>query len=427
MGNDTFIVQGQCPLEGTLVPAGNKNAALPIIAACLLTDQKVVLRNVPQIGDVNTMVEILADIGVDIERMGDHELAICARNVRRTELNPELCHRIRSIMLAGPMLARCGKVRLPHPGGDMIGRRRVDTHFLALGGLGAQVEVGDYHYQMQVKGRLQGGELFLDEASVTATENAIMAACLAKGRTLIHNAACEPHVQELCTFLNSLGAKISGIGTNVLTIEGVDSLGGGSHEINSDHIEVGSFIGLAAVTHSQILIKKAVPEHMRMILLVFKRLGVQVEIKGEDILVPEEQSLEIVPDAHNAIPKIDDAPWPGFPPDLISIAIVVASQAKGTVLIFEKMFESRLFFVDKLIAMGARIVLCDPHRAVVVGPASLHGEELVSPDIRAGMALLIASLCAKGTTVIHNVRQIDRGYERIDERLRALGAKINRV
>ena len=423
---EKFVIEGGEPLSGVVTPSGNKNAALPMLAATLLTDEKIVLRNVPRIKDVETMLGILSALGVDIEESGDHELTLQARNVTTTELDPDLCHQIRaSILFAGPMLARCGCVHLPPPGGDVIGRRRVDTHLLALRALGVEIEVqGGYR---MAANELKGQDILLDEASVTATENAIMAACLAEGTTIIRNAASEPHVQDLARFLNGLGARISGIGTNTLTIQGVKKLGGGTWDIGSDYIEVGSLIGLAAVTGGELLIKKAMPEHLGMILLTFKRLGVEVEVRGDEVFVPAEQSLKIASDADGAIPKIDDAPWPGFPTDMMSTAVVVATQAEGTILIWEKMFEGRLYFVDKLISMGARIILCDPHRAVVVGPARLHGERLESPDIRAGMALLIAALCAEGVSEIRNVGQIDRGYERIDEKLRALGAKIERV
>jgi len=423
---EKFIIEGGHPLKGTIVPSGNKNAALPLLAASLLTDEKIVLCNVPRIKDVETMLNILSGLGVEIEESGNHELTLQARNLTTTKLDPDLCGRIRaSILFAGPMLARCGRVQLPPPGGDVIGRRRVDTHLMALRALGAEIEI-DNGYHMRAN-ELHGQDIFLDEASVTATESALMAACLAKGTTVIRNAASEPHVQDLAHFLRSLGAHIEGIGSNTLIVHGAEKLRGGSHHISSDHIEVGSFIGLAAATHGEVLIKDAVPQHLRMIRLAFERLGVKIEVGGNDVFVPADQSLEIVPDAHGAVPKIDDAPWPAFPADLMSVALVVATQAKGTILIHEKMFESRLFFVDKLISMGARIILCDPHRAVVVGPSQLHGERLESPDIRAGIALLIAALCARGQSEIRNIGQIDRGYERIEEKLQALGARIERV
>lgn len=423
---DRFVIEGGFPLRGEVMPSGNKNEVLPLLAASLLTDQRIVLRNVPRIRDVKTMLALLSELGVDITELGPHELALQARQPTRTDLNPALCGEIRaSILLAGPMLARCGQVKLPPPGGDVIGRRRVDTHLSALRALGTEIEM-DGGYKMHTTG-LHGEDIFLDEASVTGTENVIMAACRAQGTTIIRNAACEPHVQNLCHFLNSLGARIEGIGTNKLTIHGVERLGGGEWEITSDFIEVGSFIGLAAATGSEMLIKKAVPEHLRMTRLVFARLGVNIEVRGEDVFVPGHQHLHVVPDIGGAIPKIDDGIWPAFPTDLMSIAVVVATQAAGTVLIHEKMYEGRLYFVDKLIAMGARIILCDPYRAVVVGPAQLHGAPLESPDIRAGIALVIAALCAHGQSVIGNIGQIDRGYESLEKKLQALGARIERV
>lgn len=423
---ERFVIEGAIPLNGTIVPSGNKNAALPILAATLLTDKPVTLRNLPYIGDVQTMIALLEKLGARVQRHNNHSVTITAEDLRTTSPDPELFGLIRgSLTLMGPMLARAGRVELCLPGGDRIGRRRIDTHLLALGALGAQVKHND-RFEMEAK-NLHGAEIWLDEASVTGTENAIMAACLARGQTTIRNAACEPHVQELCHFLNSLGARIDGIGSNVLQIEGQEQLGGGECTIGPDFMEVGSFIGLAAVTGGQIRIRNAAPRHLGMIRGVFRRLGVQVEIEGEDVVVPGGQSLAIVDDLGGAVPKIDDAPWPGFPTDLLSIALVVATQAEGTLLIHEKMFDSRLYFVDRLIAMGARIILCDPHRAVVVGPSELHGETLQSPDIRAGMALLIASLCAKGESVIHNINQIDRGYERIETKLQSLGARIERV
>ncbi len=424
---ERFIIEGGQPLAGTIRPAGNKNEALGVLPAVLLTDEPVVLDNVPQIGDVLTLLEILSDLGVEIERLGEHKIVLDASGISKTELQPDLCHRIRgSMVLAGPMLARLGEVRLPRPGGDRIGRRRVDTHVMALEALGAQTELSR-HYVMRAKQGLKGNDILLDEASVTATESTLMAAATAQGTTILRNAASEPHVQQLGGMLNRMGARISGIGSNVLTIEGVEKLHGTQHTIQADYMEVGSFIGLAAVTGSEIRIEQATPQNMRMALMVFERLGIHVEIQGDDLWVPGEQELRINPDLHGAIPQIYDAPWPGFPADLMSIALVVATQAEGTVLLFEKMFEGRMFFVDRLIGMGAAIVLCDPHRAVVVGPSTLYGDELISPDIRAGMALLIAAMCAQGTSVIHNIRQIDRGYERIDERLRTLGAKIERA
>ncbi len=423
---EKLLIEGGYPIAGTLVPSGNKNAALPLLAACVLTDEPVTLRNMPDIGDIRTMAEILSDIGVDVEQRGPHTWRIHARDVHTNELNPDLFGRIRgSITLAGPLLARTGAVYMPPPGGDVIGRRRVDTHFLAMRALGARVESDDL-FRLRCD-HLRSADILLDEASVTGTENAIMAAVLAEGTTTIRNAACEPHVQDLCRMLCQFGARIEGIGSNRLSIHGVDRLGGGEFSVGPDYMEVGSYIALAAVTGGELLIKGAAPEQLRMIGLVFDRLGVHFEALGGDIFVPAEQSLTVTPDIGGAIPAIKDAPWPAFPADLMSIAIVVASQAKGTVLVHEKMFESRLYFVDQLISMGARIILCDPHRCVVQGPSPLHGEELSSPDIRAGMALLIAALCAEGQSIIRNIRQIDRGYERIEEKLASLGARVKRV
>ena len=422
-----FVVEGGHRLAGTIGVAGNKNAALPILAATLLTDQPVTLHNLPRIGDVETMLALLEQIGAQITEHGRNDVTIQNATIRTTDLDPGLCRKIRaSILLAGPLVSRHGQVRLTEPGGDSIGRRRIDTHFLALEALGARVTTSrDNTVSLRAR-ELHAADIFLDEASVTATENAIMGAALASGRSTIANAASEPHVQDLCNFLNGLGARIAGVGTNILTIDGVERLSGGEFRISADHIEVGSYIGLAAATGSEILIRDAVPEHLKMTSLVFKRLGIKVEPRGRDLFVPGEQQLKVQDDHRGAIPKIDDGPWPAFPADLTSIAVVTATQARGTIMIFEKMFESRLFFVDKLSQMGARIVLCDPHRVVVVGPAQLYGETLQSPDIRAGMALLIAALAAQGTSTIHNEVQIDRGYERLDERLQALGARIER-
>jgi UDP-N-acetylglucosamine 1-carboxyvinyltransferase len=423
---EAFVIEGARPLNGVIRAAGNKNAALPIIAATLLTDEPVTLTNVPAITDVQTMLELVADLGVDVEQGTGGEVRIHAADVTKRELDEELCSRIRaSVLLAGPVLARCGEVIVPPPGGDVIGRRRLDTHIHALTRLGAQVHA-NRRYHMRAD-QLVGANVFLDEASVTGTENAVMAAVLARGDTTIENAASEPHVQDLCRFLVSLGADIEGIGSNVLHIRGVDRLHGGSWRICPDHIEVASFIGLAAVTEGDIMIEDVVPEHLSAIWPSFERLGVIWEVGDTWVRVPDGQELAVKDDIGSQIPKIEDGPWPAFPADLTSIALAVATQARGTVLIFEKMFENRLFFVDKIVNMGARIILCDPHRAVVTGPARLYGERMESPDIRAGMAMLIASLCAEGTSMIGNIGQIDRGYERIDERLRALGANIERV
>jgi UDP-N-acetylglucosamine 1-carboxyvinyltransferase len=421
-----FVVEGGHALNGRIRPAGNKNAALPIIAATLLTEEDVILENVPDIRDVRTLLELLVVLGADVEWLGGNRVRVRAAEVGVNDLDAAMAARIRaSILLAGPMLARVGRMALPPPGGDVIGRRRVDTHFLALSRLGATVEA-DTGFHLTTTG-LKGADIFLDEPSVTATENAVMAATLARGQTRLRNAAAEPHVQDLCHMLNGLGARISGIGTGILEIEGVDRLHGGTFRISSDHIEVGSFIGLAAVTGGEILIEDAAVEHLDSTLLAFERMGIRCEVRGTDLLVPADQERTIRMDLGGHIPKIDDGPWPAFPADLTSIALVVATQCRGTILIYEKMFESRMFFADKLISMGARIVLCDPHRAVVVGPSRLQAAPVESPDIRAGMALLIAALGADGESHIYNVAQIERGYERIDERLRALGAHITRT
>jgi len=423
---ERFVVEGGRRLEGKIRPGGNKNAALPILAACLLTDDAVTLRNLPDIQDVRVMLQVLEGLGVSVERVDTNVVRLQAHGDIPSAPDPDLSRKIRaSILLAGPLLARCGSAQIVKPGGDAIGRRRVDTHLLALESLGAQIEVSATTYQMSAR-QLAGKRIFLDEASVTATENAITAAVLAEGDTAIYNAAAEPHVQDLCHFLNNLGAQIEGIATNSLQIRGVSSLRGGEFFIPSDHIEVGSYIGLAAVTRSEILIEDAVPEHMYAVRHMLSKLGVEIKIEGKNIRVPKDQELRVRYDIGAAVPKIDDGPWPLFPADLLSIMIVVATQAEGTSMIFEKMFESRLFFTDQLIGMGARIILCDPHRAIIVGGNRLVGAEISSPDIRAGMALLLAALCAKGESVIHNINQIDRGYERIDERLNALGARIVR-
>ena len=425
-GMQAFAIEGGRPLGGTIRAAGNKNGALPILAACALATEPVQLTNVPRIRDVQTMLDLLADIGADVEWAGENEVRVDPTGIHKTELDEELCRRIRaSFLLAGPLLARFGRVTVPPPGGDVIGRRRLDPHIHGLAELGAEIEI-DGRYEMSTSG-LRGKSVFLDEASVMATENVVMAAVLAEGETVIGNAACEPHVQDLCRFLVSLGAQIEGIESNVLRINGVTQLGGGSWRVAPEHIEVGSFIGLAAATGGDLTIEDVEPRDLVSILPAFERLGVRVEVGETTIRVPPGQELVIQDDLGGQIPKIEDGPWPAFPADLTSIAVVTATQANGTVLVFEKMFESRLFFVDKLVAMGARIILCDPHRAVVTGPARLYGERLTSPDIRAGMAMLIAALCAEGTSTIGNIGEIDRGYERIDERLRSLGAHIERV
>jgi UDP-N-acetylglucosamine 1-carboxyvinyltransferase len=423
---ESFVIEGARSLNGSIRAAGNKNGALPILAACVLSPEPVVLRNVPRIRDVETMVELIADLGADADWIGPNEVRIHAAELTKTELDDVLCARIRaSVLLAGPLLARYGRAIVPPPGGDVIGRRRLDTHIHALAQLGAEIEA-NRRYKMRTDG-LRGAHVFLDEASVTGTENAVMAAVLARGETVIGNAACEPHVQDLCRFLVSLGAHIDGIASNVLRIEGRTSLGGGDYRIGCDHIEVASFIGLGAITAGEIAIEEVEPRDLVAITPTFERLGIRVEIDGRTIRVPDGQELEIHDDLGGHIPKIDDGPWPALPADLTSIAVVVATQARGTVLVFEKMFESRLFFVDKLVNMGARIIVCDPHRVVVSGPSKLYGERLTSPDIRAGMAMLLASLCAEGSSTIGNIGEIDRGYERIDERLRGLGAHIERV
>ncbi len=424
---EKFIIEGGHPLSGEVSPSGNKNAALPMLAACILTDEKITLRNLPDIRDVRTMRSLLESLGVSIHCIDPHTWEIQAKEIRSADLDSSLCKDIRaSILLAGPMLAREGKIKLPPPGGDVIGRRRVDTHILSLGALGVKVEY-NRHFSFHVD-KLLGANILLDEASVTATENTIMAAVMAKGTTIIRNAASEPHVQELCHFLNSLGAKISNIGSNTLEINGVDKLHGGDFKIGSDYLEVVSFIGAAVVTKGSITIKNAGNAYLDMVRLVFHRLGVDWKIRGKDnIFVPQEQRLIIEPDLGNAIPEISVMPWPAFPTDLMSIAIVVATQSKGTVLFHDWMYPSRMFFTDKLVGMGAQIILCDPHRCIIQGPSHLYGEKMEGPDIRAGMALLLATLSADGISSIRNVGQIDRGYERIDEKLSLLGANIRRV
>jgi UDP-N-acetylglucosamine 1-carboxyvinyltransferase len=421
-----YIVEGGHRLAGTIEPSGNKNAALPIIAAALLTDQAVTLDNVPRIRDTETLVELVRSVGASAEWSKPNTLAIHAKTIRAADLDPELCARIRaSILLAGPLLARCGEVVLPPPGGDVIGRRRLDTHFLAFAQLGAKVVASD-RLELRCQ-RLAGADVFLDEPSVTATENALMAAVAAQGTTYLRNAASEPHVQDLAHFLVALGGRIEGIGTNTMIVHGGATLSSVNYAIGPDHIEVGSLIGLAAVTRSRLRIARAGLTHLRPIRMGFERLGISCEVEGDDLIVPERQTLKIQDDFGGHVPKLEDQPWPAFPADLMSIAIVTATQCDGVILMFEKMFESRMFFVDKLIAMGGRIVLCDPHRAIVAGPSRLKGALMTSPDIRAGMAMLLASACAEGVSTINNADQIERGYERIDARLNALGAKITRV
>ena len=422
----TFVVDGGRRLEGRIRPAGNKNAALPCLAATVLTSDPVTLENVPRIRDVETFLEIVASLGAAVEWTGPNEVTVDAAGVQTGAVDADLASRIRaSVLLAGPLLARFGHVQLPPPGGDVIGRRRMDTHFLAFEALGADVTLNvDYSVSAD---RLRGADFFLDEPSVTGTENAIMAAVRAEGSTLLRNAAAEPHVQDLCHLLNAMGAQISGIGTHRLHIEGVPALHGTRFRLGPDHIETGSFIGLAAVTGSDITIEGAPVEHLDSTLIGFRRLGIECQVDGGDLRVHGSGEHRIRQDAFGAVPKVDDGPWPAFPADLTSIAIVAATQCHGTVLVHEKMFESRMYFTDKLVGLGASIILCDPHRAVVVGPSALRGGVVESPDIRAGMALLIAALGADGRSRIHNIRQIERGYERIDERLRALGAAIERV
>jgi UDP-N-acetylglucosamine 1-carboxyvinyltransferase len=425
---DTFVIHGNQALSGEVTPSGNKNAALPLLAACLLTDEPVTLHNIPEIKDVQTVRALLESLGVHIETINNHAWRIQAKSIRPADLDPDLCRRIRaSILLAGPMVARAGTLTLPPPGGDVIGRRRVDTHILALRSLGASAEYDRSGRVFNFKGsKLTGADILLDEASVTATENAIMAAVTARGTTILRNAASEPHIQELCHFLNKLGAQIDNIGSNTLHITGVPRLHGGEFTIGPDYLEVVSFIGAAVVTHSSIRILNAGPEYLDMIRLVFHRLGVVWEVEGNTVIVPANQSLSVEPDLGDAIPEISVMPWPAFPTDLMSIAIVVATQSKGSILFHDWMYPSRMYFTDKLVGMGAQIVLCDPHRCIVQGPTPLYGEKLESPDIRAGMALVLAALAADGISIIRNVGQIDRGYERIDEKLRGLGAQIRR-
>jgi UDP-N-acetylglucosamine 1-carboxyvinyltransferase len=425
---EKFVIQGGVPLSGTVVPAGNKNGALPIMAACLLTDDEVILRNVPRISDVEAMALLLEGLGARVQWLGPGEVSIDCSSVDRHEVDRELAERIRaSFLLAGPLLARFGHAVMPPPGGDVIGRRRLDPHLDAFRALGAHVEHAHHHIAVHAATGLRPCDFLMDEPSVMATENALMAAALTRGPTVIRNAASEPHVQDLARMLQSMGAPIDGIGSNVMTVHGVGSLRGCTHTIAPDHIEIGSFMALAGVTGGELIVRDTVPEDLRMVRLVFNRLGLRSEVRGADIIVPGNQELVIRNDQGDYMPKVEDGPWPAFPADLTSIALALATQAEGSVIIHEKMFENRLFFCDKLQLMGAAITICDPHRAIVVGPRRLRGQRVDSPDIRAGMAMLIAALCADGTTEIGNVRHIDRGYERIDERLRDLGARITRV
>ncbi len=420
-----YEIEGASALHGRIRASGNKNAALPCLAATLLTDEPVVLRNVPEIEDVHVIMDILRLLGCSVEKVACNAYRLQTLDVKGHEVPPHLAQKVRaSILFAGPLLARVGRVILPPPGGDAIGQRRLDTHFLALEDLGARFQAGAC-YELTAE-RLRGADIFLDEASVTATENAIMAAVLAEGTSSISNAASEPHVQDLCGLLSAMGARIEGCGSNQLRITGVQRLHGAEFRLGADYMEVGSLIGLAAVTHSELEIDGADPGHLRMIRLAFGKLGIRWEEEAGCIHVPADQQLKVVPDLGGRVPKIDDAPWPGFPADLISIMIVTASQAEGVVLVHDWMFESRLYFVDKLLGMGARIIQCDPHRVVVTGPAPLVGTELVSPDVRAGMAMLIAALCARGRSTMKNIYQIERGYEGIAQRLQAVGARITR-
>jgi UDP-N-acetylglucosamine 1-carboxyvinyltransferase len=426
---EKFVIDGGVPLSGTITPAGNKNAALPILAACVLTQDEVVLHNVPQIRDVEAMLELLEGIGVRVERRDDHSIAFCAAGVADDAIvDKDAAERIRaSFLLAGPLLARFGRAVMPPPGGDVIGRRRLDPHLDAFMALGATYEQDRDILLTAPAGGLRAGDVFMDEPSVMATENALLAAALTPGVTTIGNAACEPHVQDLARMLTKMGARVEGVGSNVLIVNGVSELHGCEHAVGPDHIEIGSFMAIAGVTGGELRIKDTVPDDLRMVRLVFKRIGLHSDLEGNDVVVPGNQKLVAQRDVGEYKAKVQDGPWPAFPADLTSIAVALATQCEGSVLIHEWMFESRMFFIDKLVAMGADITLCDPHRAIVNGPSRLRGEPVESPDIRAGMAVLLAALCAKGRTQIGNIRQIDRGYERIDERLRELGANIERV
>lgn len=431
----SYVIQGGALIQGTVTPSGNKNAAMPLAEACLLTDEPITLHNMPHIGDVETVLDILAGLGVDVQRSGS-TVTLCAANLHSTEPDPRLFAQIRgSLTLMGPLLTRRGHFAVPATaGGDDIGRRRIDTHLHIFSSLGVEM-LHNGRFEMRAGGRLQGRDILLDEASVTATENGLMAAALAKGTTILRNAASEPHVQDLCHLLVKMGCPIEGIGSNTLTIHGQERLHAAEYTVGPDYMEIGSYIGLGAITRGELRISGVVPEHLRMMEMVFvDQLGVAMRLEkdpssntGHSLVIADEQSLQVRTDFGGAIPRIHDQPWPAFPPDLMSIAVVAATQAKGTVLIHEKMYDGRLYFVDKLVAMGAQIILCDPHRAVVVGPSQLTGQQITSPDIRAGMALILAALAAKGQTVIGNIHQIDRGYQKIDEKLRALGARIERI
>ena len=424
---EKFVIKGGAPLSGEVTVAGNKNAALPILAACLLTEEEVLLHRVPRIRDTEAQIALLEQLGVEVAWVDDNSVRLCAAGVTDPVVDEELSSQIRaSFLLAGPLLARFGAAKMPPPGGDFIGRRRLDPHLDAFRDLGARID-GSRWIELSAPTGLCACDIFMDEPSVMGTENALMAAALIPGRTEISNAASEPHVQDLARLITAMGAEVEGVGSNVMVVNGKASLGGAEFTICPDHIEVGSFMALAAATGGELRIRDAGPQDLRNVRRQFRRLGLNSEVQGEDVIVPAGQHLEIEPDLGGAIPKIEDGPWPAFPADMTSIALALATQADGEILIFEKMFENRLFFVDKLVAMGARITLCDPHRAIVSGPSRLHGERVESPDIRAGMAMLIAACAAEGTSEIGNIRQIDRGYERIDERLRLLGARIERV
>jgi UDP-N-acetylglucosamine 1-carboxyvinyltransferase len=426
---EKFVIEGGAPLSGSIVPAGNKNAALPALAACLLTEEQVTVRNVPRIRDVDAMLNLLKGLGVEVNWREENVVELRARDIDPLAVDISWADKIRaSFLIAGPLLARFRRVDMPNPGGDVIGRRRLDPHLDAFRALGTDVvNERAFGYRLTAPNGLKACDFFMDEPSVMATENALMAAALTPGATVIHNAASEPHVQDLARMLLQMGARIEGIGSNVLIVHGSDTLQGADYTIGPDYIEIGSFIALAATTGGELRIRGGATDDLRMTRMAFERLGCKVELDGDDVLVPPDQRLRVRDDEGNAVSKIEDGPWPAFPADLTSIALALATQAEGMVLIFEKMFENRLFFVDKLVTMGARVILCDPHRAVVSGPSRLHGERMESPDIRAGMAMLIAALCAEGQSEIGNIRQIDRGYERIDERLRGLGARIERV
>lgn len=423
---EKFVIEGGVPLNGEVTPAGNKNASLPLVAACLLTDEPIILRNVPRIKDVSAMRDLIESLGAQVEELEAASWRITARDLRPADLDPDLCRRIRaSILVAGPMSARVGEFKLPPPGGDVIGRRRLDTHIIALRALGSDVKY-ERGFTFRSNG-LRGADFLMDEASVTATENAIMAAVTARGDTVIRNAASEPHVQELCRFLNKLGAQIEEIGSNTLHIHGVTKLHGGEFTIGPDYLEVVSFVGAAAVTHGSVRVRNAGVDNLGMIGHVFDRMGVRWDVDGEDLIVPANQELQIVPDLDGAIPEVKTNVWPAFPTDLISIAITVATQASGSIMFHDWMFSGRMYFTDKLVGMGARIILCDPYRCLVQGPNQLYGENLESPDIRAGMSLLLAALAARGTSTVRNIGQIERGYQDVDKKLRALGAKLERV